>query len=163
MWQPAESMDWQEEGACAQPANSDLSAKFYSRLYSEREEAKRLCIQCPVKEQCLQWALEHKQIWGVWGGKDDSEIRRTLSISLTGDETKRRTPPECPNCMAGTKDLLISVENLPNGGRWKTAKVVTCSQCGFSWRSRTSANAIDAYNADRTEKAKNINSRGKTA
>jgi uncharacterized Fe-S cluster-containing radical SAM superfamily protein len=41
---------------------------------------------------------------------------------------------------------------LPNGGRWTTAKVVTCDECGFSWRSRTSANAVEAYKIDRQDK-----------
>jgi hypothetical protein len=33
-----------------------------------------------------------------------------------------------------------------------TAKIVTCTECGFAWRSRTSANAVDAYKLEREDK-----------
>ena len=48
--------------------------------------------------------------------------------------------------------LEVSVEKLSSTGRWTTAKVVTCSECGFAWRSRTSANAVEAYKLEKEEK-----------
>ena len=36
------------------------------------------------------------------------------------------------------------VEN-PDGGRWTTVRLVNCLDCGFTWRSRTSSNAVNAY------------------
>jgi hypothetical protein len=52
------------------------------------------------------------------------------------------------------QSLETSIEQLPNGGRWTTAKVVTCTECNFSWRSRTSANAVEAYKLEKEEKSK---------
>jgi len=37
--------------------------------------------------------------------------------------------------------------------RWTVAKIVTCTVCGFSWRSRTSVNAIEAYKQERIDKS----------
>jgi hypothetical protein len=31
-------------------------------------------------------------------------------------------------------------------------RLVHCTACDFTWRSRTSANAVDAYHVERTEK-----------
>ena len=31
-------------------------------------EAKRICQACPVVRPCLQWALETREPYGVWGG-----------------------------------------------------------------------------------------------
>ena len=31
-------------------------------------EAKRICQACPVVGPCLQWALETREPYGVWGG-----------------------------------------------------------------------------------------------
>lgn len=28
-----------------------------------------MCTDCPVREACLQGALERKEPWGVWGGE----------------------------------------------------------------------------------------------
>ena len=98
------------------------------------------------------WALEHRQIWGIWGGRDEVDIRRALSVSYNGEETRRRRFPNCPYCTARPSKLETSIEELPNGGRWTTAKVVTCTECGFAWRSRTSANAVEAYKMDKLEK-----------
>lgn len=39
------------------------------------KDAKKICGRCPVLEQCLAWALETKQDFGVLGGKDEQERR----------------------------------------------------------------------------------------
>lgn len=41
----------------------------------QAEQAKAVCRHCPVREQCLQWALETGQSIGVWGGTDETERR----------------------------------------------------------------------------------------
>lgn len=152
MWKPANSLEWQRNALCARPENRHYLDWFFSKSFEEKYQAKNLCFSCPVRAQCLQWALEHKQIWGVWGGRDEIEIRRALSVSYDGEETRRRRFPNCPLCSAWPSKLEVSVEKLPGGGRWTTAKVVTCTECEFSWKSRTSANAVEAYKAARSEK-----------
>jgi len=27
-----------------------------------------MCLRCPIKEQCLDYALEAKEMSGIWGG-----------------------------------------------------------------------------------------------
>jgi hypothetical protein len=44
------------------------------------------------------------------------------------------------------------VVDVPGGGRWATMRLVQCEACDFTWRSRTSANAVDAYHIQREEK-----------
>jgi hypothetical protein len=100
----------------------------------------------------LKWALEHKQIWGIWGGKDEGEIRRTLSVSWNGQESRRQRFPQCPYCNARPNKLKTLVVDVPGGGRWATMRLVQCEACDFTWRSRTSANAVDAYHIQREEK-----------
>lgn len=43
----------------------------------QTEDAKAVCRSCPVRQECLRWALDNGQDAGVWGGLDESE-RRTL-------------------------------------------------------------------------------------
>ena len=35
--------------------------------------AKKLCRTCPVIEECLEYALENGEMYGVWGGMGNSE------------------------------------------------------------------------------------------
>jgi hypothetical protein len=53
------------------------------------------------------------------------------------------------------------VADSPEGGRWTTMKLVVCSECEFTWRSRTSANAVNAYHASKAAK-KSKTSKGST-
>ncbi|MET8174377.1 WhiB family transcriptional regulator [Streptomyces clavifer] len=41
----------------------------------QTEDAKAVCATCPVREQCLEWALENGQDSGVWGGLGENERR----------------------------------------------------------------------------------------
>jgi len=164
MSRPADELEWQRQAACARPENKTMIDYFFSKEFNKKYAAKNLCFSCPVRAQCLKWALEHKQIWGVWGGKDEVEIRRALSVGYTGEETRRRRFPNCPLCSARPVNLFTGVIQLSGGGRWTTAKIVTCKSCNFSWKSRTSANAVEAYHLDRQsrlEKAERAKARRK--
>ncbi|HEX3287748.1 MAG TPA: WhiB family transcriptional regulator [Mycobacterium sp.] len=33
------------------------------------ERAKALCIDCPIRRECLDAALDRGEPWGVWGGE----------------------------------------------------------------------------------------------
>lgn len=142
------SMEWQRDAACADPDFIEYIDYFFSEDPEEIEDAKEVCSHCPVRSECLSWALNNKEIWGVWGGKDENEIREALSISEEGQEvrrTKEGIAPTCLYCGAKTEDLHTMEVDIPGGGRWTTKKVVTCTNCKFYWTSRTSANAIEAY------------------
>lgn len=145
-------LSWQKEAICALPENEKIRDFFFSTEPTEKYQAKNLCFLCPARQGCLKWALEHRQIWGIWGGKDEGEIRRALSVSGAGQETRRRRFPQCPYCNARPSKLESLVVDSPNGGRWATMRVVHCTSCDFTWRSRTSANAVDAYHVERAEK-----------
>ena len=42
------------------------------------EVAKRVCATCPVKQECLEYALRNRIDHGVWGGTSERERRRIL-------------------------------------------------------------------------------------
>jgi WhiB family transcriptional regulator, redox-sensing transcriptional regulator len=39
-------------------------------------EAKKLCLECGVRLECLRWAIETGQEEGIWGGLGVRELRR---------------------------------------------------------------------------------------
>jgi len=38
-------------------------------------QAKAICADCPVRQQCLAFALDTRQVHGVWGGMSEDERR----------------------------------------------------------------------------------------
>ena len=46
--------------------------------------AKRVCAACPVRRECLDFALRLREPFGIWGGLTESERRR-----LTGTDARR--------------------------------------------------------------------------
>ena len=47
-------------------ADPDL---WFAESPSDVEDAKSLCVPCPLREACLAGALERREPWGVWGGQ----------------------------------------------------------------------------------------------
>ena len=67
-----EEQDWQERALCAQ---TDPEAFFPEKGGSTRE-AKRICLGCEVKDECLEYALAHDERFGIWGGLSERERRK---------------------------------------------------------------------------------------
>ena len=65
-------LSWQERALCAQ---TDPEAFFPEKGGSTRE-AKRVCSSCEVKVECLEYALENDERFGIWGGLSERERRR---------------------------------------------------------------------------------------
>ena len=63
---------WQEKALCAQ---TDPEAFFPEKGGSTRE-AKRICVSCEVKQECLEYALMQDERFGIWGGLSERERRR---------------------------------------------------------------------------------------
>jgi WhiB family redox-sensing transcriptional regulator len=65
---------WYEDAACTTyPAEVFFPP---SDAPSDATAAKAICEACPVREECLSFALETAQAEGVWGGMDAGERRR---------------------------------------------------------------------------------------
>src|SRR5260370_32751404 len=52
-------------------------------------KAKRVCTACPVRVECLRWALEAGEMGGVWGGATPPERREIRRLGPAGSD-----PPE---------------------------------------------------------------------
>lgn len=68
----AEEMGWQERALCAQ---TDPEAFFPEKGGSTRE-AKKVCLTCDVRSDCLEAALMNDERFGIWGGLSERERRK---------------------------------------------------------------------------------------
>ncbi|TXS44948.1 WhiB family transcriptional regulator [Streptomyces sp. or43] len=41
-------------------------------------DARRTCMACEVRPQCLDYAVQAGEQWGVWGGLGQQELRRLI-------------------------------------------------------------------------------------
>lgn len=70
--------DWRDAGLCAQ---ADPEA-FFPEKGAKNAAVKRICLRCPIREQCLNWALENHPVEGIWGGLSERERRRMLLAAV---------------------------------------------------------------------------------
>jgi len=64
-------LSWLDQARCLEV---DATLHFPEKGGSTRE-AKLICRGCEVREQCLEYALEHSEA-GVWGGMSERERRK---------------------------------------------------------------------------------------
>lgn len=63
---------WQDRALCAQ---TDPEAFFPEKGGSTRD-AKKICVSCEVRAECLEYALENDERFGIWGGLSERERRK---------------------------------------------------------------------------------------
>ncbi|MCX5066606.1 WhiB family transcriptional regulator [Micromonospora lupini] len=69
-------LDWRHLGVCR-----DEDPELFFPIGTtgpallQVEQAKAVCRRCPVADQCLSWAMESGQEFGVWGGMSEEERR----------------------------------------------------------------------------------------
>ena len=74
------ALSWQERALCAQ---TDPEAFFPEKGGSTRE-AKKVCLACDVRGDCLEYALAHDERFGIWGGLSERERRPTRGRTCSG-------------------------------------------------------------------------------
>ncbi len=72
-----EELPWAADAKCLQ---ADPETFFPEKGGSTRE-AKRICMQCDVRDECLDYALENDERFGIWGGLSERERRKLKRIA----------------------------------------------------------------------------------
>jgi WhiB family transcriptional regulator, redox-sensing transcriptional regulator len=73
---------WQYEAAC----RGEDSELFFAPNYFERKEekeareakAKAICVRCPVRTDCLEYALRNREPHGIWGALNEIERKALI-------------------------------------------------------------------------------------
>ena len=66
------TLAWQTDALCSQ---TDPEAFFPEKGGSTRD-AKRICTSCDVRSECLEYALQNDERFGIWGGLSERERRK---------------------------------------------------------------------------------------
>lgn len=70
---------WHRHAACADHPDVD----FFPDTSHGVRRAKAICHTCPVRVECLSWAIDHDEVFGVWGGmsiRERDQVRRRARV-----------------------------------------------------------------------------------
>ena len=62
---------WREQAAC-RGARIEV---FFPGRGETAGPARQVCAQCPVRQQCLEFAVSNRIVYGIWGGLTGPERR----------------------------------------------------------------------------------------
>lgn len=66
---------WKDRGLCLKVKDKTI---FFPKKYEPKKVrmAKMICKLCPVKDECLSYALQDPKIIGIWGGTGDKQRQK---------------------------------------------------------------------------------------
>ena len=64
---------WQARARCAKVEDPDI---FHPHRGESLLPARNVCHKCPVKQECLEFAVDERITYGVWGGMSPPERKR---------------------------------------------------------------------------------------
>lgn len=67
---------WRDRAAC-RGLDPEL---FFPPRGDTGPEARAVCADCPVQDECLTWALERDERFGIWGGQTQRSLNRIRSV-----------------------------------------------------------------------------------
>jgi WhiB family redox-sensing transcriptional regulator len=78
---------WQIHASCRNIENSNI---FFPERGSSTKEPKAICAICPVREECLDYALMNGEKFGIWGGMSERERRKIRKLKTAEDPDWKR-------------------------------------------------------------------------
>ena len=71
--------DWYDQALC-KVERHDTSLFFNDGPgpLTTKDQAVAVCRRCPVRQECLDYALTYRERYGVWGGKTASQRKRII-------------------------------------------------------------------------------------
>jgi len=103
---PADNTSWQQAATCN---NADFDFIPDIETDTGAEQAQHWCRTCPVRPQCLAWAMLHSAE-GYWAGTTTYQRNQLRRV---------RTRAKCPLCLSTTLVYTNPYE--------------LCLACGTSW------------------------------
>lgn len=72
----ADTLAWHDHAHCLDADPDAFFPEHGPDMRANIAAAKRICQDCPVRSDCLAYALANPDVVGIWGGLTDAERRR---------------------------------------------------------------------------------------
>lgn len=73
---------WQDRASCKGMDPTLFFGPEYAETVKEKRDredaAKAVCAECPVRNECLEYALDAREAYGIWGGRTELERKALL-------------------------------------------------------------------------------------
>ena len=104
--------EWRDDAICL---GNDINL-FFTKQGQSPDEAKAICQSCPVREDCLEYAMEMKIEDGVWGGYNGGELYALRKGTYVPPDELEESGPAHPllEAIPGDSTLRIYAHN-PSG------------------------------------------------
>jgi WhiB family redox-sensing transcriptional regulator len=114
-------LSWRELAACRDIVSADYDP-FFADTADLQAEAIAICATCPVRDDCLTFAVRTGQQYGVWGGQPQQVIRRLIAADRGGRPHRLQAPAGHPqasktHCKRGHRFSAENTYYAPDGQR----------------------------------------------
>ena len=80
---------WMAKAACS----DDHPDEFFPHATAQTAETHPSCVRCPVRPDCLSYALTTQQEYGIWGGEGEQTRRQHHPTRRPGKSTGLNEQP----------------------------------------------------------------------
>ena len=114
-------LSWRELAACRDIVSAEYDP-FFADTADLQAEAIAICEACPVRDDCLTFAVRTGQQYGIWGGQPQQIVRRLIVQERAGRPQSRQAPASHPqasktHCKRGHRFDAANTYYAPDGQR----------------------------------------------
>jgi WhiB family redox-sensing transcriptional regulator len=114
-------LSWRDLAACRDIVSADYDP-FFADSAELQAEAIAICASCPVRDDCLTFAVRTGQQYGIWGGQPEQITRRLIAADRAGRPHARRASSSHPqasktHCKHGHRFDAANTYYTPDGHR----------------------------------------------
>lgn len=70
-------LEWQGQARCLE-VDPEI---FFPERGGSSKAARAVCNDCPVRIECLRYALKNREQFGIWGGTSERERRKLRKLA----------------------------------------------------------------------------------
>jgi WhiB family redox-sensing transcriptional regulator len=112
---------WRDLAACLDVVSADCDP-FFGDTAQLQAEAIAICATCPVRDDCLTFAVRTGQQYGIWGGQPERIVRRLIAADRAGRPHHGQAPASHPqasktHCKHGHPFDAANTYYTPDGRR----------------------------------------------
>jgi WhiB family transcriptional regulator, redox-sensing transcriptional regulator len=112
---------WRDQAACRDVVTAEYDP-FFADTAELQAEAITICETCPVRDDCLTFAVRTGHQYGIWGGQPQQFIRRLIALERAGRPQSPRVSASHPqasktHCKHGHRFSPENTYYAPDGQR----------------------------------------------
>jgi WhiB family redox-sensing transcriptional regulator len=124
--------DWFKQGLCW--GRPEITNLFFPEKEEDCNQGRQYCERCPVRQQCLDYAIHQEIHFGLWGGLTYRE-RERYKRNPAAFIAKKSTCEYCGEILGGKRRLFCSTRcvRLASSKRKREGTQIlpgTCEMCG---------------------------------